>query len=102
MAVKFLNLDGVKTLIASLVPNTRTVNGKALSSDITLSASDVSTYSKTEIDTKLSNFNTDIYYVGTSAPSNTNLFWVDTTSGSVLKYYNPTSKVWTNISSIWG
>lgn len=53
MAVKFLNLDGVKALIARLVPNTRTVNGKALSSNITLSASDVSAYSKTEIDTKL-------------------------------------------------
>lgn len=54
MAVKFLNLDGVKAFIAKLVPNTRTVNGKALSSDITLSASDVSAYSKTEIDDKLS------------------------------------------------
>ncbi len=53
MAVKFLNLDGIKVLIAKLVPNTRKVNGKALSSDITLSASDVSAYSKTEIDTKL-------------------------------------------------
>jgi hypothetical protein len=32
------------------VPTTRTVNGKALSSNITLSASDVSAYSKSEID----------------------------------------------------
>ena len=47
-------LDGVtssiQTQLDAKVPTSRTVNGKALSSNITLSASDVSAYSKTEID----------------------------------------------------
>ena len=39
---------------SSYVPTSRKVNGKALSADVTLSAGDVSAYSKSEIDTKLS------------------------------------------------
>ena len=38
----------------SAVPNTRTVNGKALSSDISLGAGDVGAYTKKETDTKIS------------------------------------------------
>ena len=34
---------------------------------------------------------------GTTAPTNTNLLWIDTTNGSILKYYN--GKEWTAISS---
>ena len=34
---------------------------------------------------------------GTTAPTNTNLLWIDTTNGSILKYYNGTE--WTAISS---
>lgn len=37
----------------SAVPNTRTVNGKALSSDISLGAGDVGAYTKKETDTKI-------------------------------------------------
>lgn len=37
----------------SAVPNTRTVNGKALSSDISLGAGDVGAYTKSETDTKI-------------------------------------------------
>nr|WP_319930663.1 hypothetical protein [Xenorhabdus sp. 12] len=37
------------------VPMARKVNGKALSSDIELAASDIGTYTKTEIDTKIDN-----------------------------------------------
>lgn len=44
------NVDGLQSSLDAKVPTSRTVNGKALSSDITLSASDVSAYSKTEID----------------------------------------------------
>lgn len=43
----------IKASLDERVPNTRTVNGKALSTDITLSASDVSSYTKTEIDSKI-------------------------------------------------
>lgn len=40
----------IKASLDEKVPDTRTVNGKALSTDITLSASDVGSYTKTEID----------------------------------------------------
>lgn len=47
-------LDGatsnIQTQLNGKAPTTRTINGKALSSNITLSASDVSAYSKSEID----------------------------------------------------
>lgn len=42
--------SNVQNQLNGKVPTSRTVNGKALSSNITLSASDVSAYSKTEID----------------------------------------------------
>jgi hypothetical protein len=38
------------TEVAKKVPTSRTVNGKALTSNIALSASDVNAYTKTEID----------------------------------------------------
>lgn len=44
------NVTNLQSSLDAKVPNTRTVNGKALSSNITLSASDVSAYTKTEID----------------------------------------------------
>lgn len=43
----------IKASLDERVLNTRTVNGKALSTDITLSASDVGSYTKTEIDSKI-------------------------------------------------
>ena len=57
MAKKFFTADSlatlineIKTAISTRVPTSRKVNGKALSSDITLSAGDVNAYTKTEID----------------------------------------------------
>lgn len=44
------NLDSLESAVDSKVPNTRKINGKALSSDITLSAGDVDAYTKAEID----------------------------------------------------
>ena len=40
----------VNNKLDAKVPTSRTINGKALSSNITLSAGDVSAYTKTEID----------------------------------------------------
>ena len=45
--------SNVQTQLDEKVPKTRTVNGKALSSNISLSASDIGAYSKTEVDTLL-------------------------------------------------
>lgn len=47
-----VNVD-ISSLISGLVPDSRKVNGKALTTDITLSAGDVNAYSKTETDDKL-------------------------------------------------
>lgn len=44
------NVTNLQTTLDGKVPTTRTVNGKSLSSNITLSASDVSAYSKSDID----------------------------------------------------
>ncbi|WP_456303276.1 hypothetical protein [Xenorhabdus doucetiae] len=58
-------LEGIKDLANkannnadSRVPLTRTVNGKALLSDIKLTASDVGAYSKVEVDTRISKVET--------------------------------------------
>lgn len=49
------NPHGVTAEQAGAVPTTRTVNGKALTSDISLSAADVDAYSKSEMDTAIDN-----------------------------------------------
>lgn len=54
------NVTNLQSSLDAKVPTSRTVNGKVLSSNITLSASDVSAYSKSEIDSKLSTVNTSI------------------------------------------
>ena len=40
------------------------------------------------------------HVVSSTAPSNTNLLWVDTGNGGILKYYN--GSAWTPIASTWG
>ena len=53
-------VTNLQSSLDAKVPTSRTVNGKALTSNITLSASDVSAYSKTEIDSKVSTINSAI------------------------------------------
>ena len=36
---------------------------------------------------------------GTTAPTNTNLLWIDTTNGSILKYYN--GSAWTSVNAVF-
>lgn len=38
-------------------------------------------------------------HVGTSTPSDTNILWVDTSAGGVIKYYNGSS--WALVPSVW-
>lgn len=40
-----------------------------------------------------------VFESGTTAPSDTSIFWVDTSSGSVLKYYNGTD--WMPVSAVF-
>lgn len=67
-------------------------------------AGDVTTkqYVDEAISTATSNIVTDVFHRGTSAPSNTKLLWIDTSSGNgngLMKYYNGSS--WVAISAIW-
>ena len=39
-------------------------------------------------------------YVGTTAPENTELLWIDTGNSGILKYYNGTS--WVATKAVWG
>lgn len=39
-------------------------------------------------------------YIGTTAPTNTKLLWVDTGNDGVLKYYN--GSAWVATKAIWG
>ena len=39
-------------------------------------------------------------YVGDTAPINTNLLWIDTSNGGVMKYYDGTS--WVGTKAVWG
>lgn len=41
-------------------------------------------------------------YIGNQAPTNTNLLWIDTGNGSVMKYYNIAAKAWTTVPAVWG
>lgn len=44
------NITNLQSSLDAKVPASRTINGRALTANITLSASDVSAYTKTEID----------------------------------------------------
>ena len=42
-------------------------------------------------------------YVGSTAPSDTSILWVDTSSTTeVLRKYDASSKSWVAVSSVWG
>ena len=36
-----------------------------------------------------------------TAPSNTNLLWVDTANGNIIKFYDPASKTWKPVGAVW-
>lgn len=35
------------------------------------------------------------------APDNTNLLWIDTSNGNIIKFYDPESKTWKPVGAIW-
>ena len=57
---------------------------------------------KTAVSTQINNAisNIQIYSYGATAPNDTKLLWIDSSSGGVLKYYN--GSAWTAIKSVWG
>lgn len=54
-----LNID-ISDIISGLVPDSRKVNNKPLTSDITLTPSDVGAYGKSETDSKVANVKTEL------------------------------------------
>lgn len=56
----------------------------------------------THVANALSGFSTKPFATGTTAPSNTNLLWIDITASNspILKYHNGTS--WVALSAVWG
>ena len=80
-------LTGDITLTAakvSAVPTTRKVNGRALSGDITLTLADLG----------------GIFYAGKTAPSDTKKLWIDTTATTGgLKYHNGSAWVHVPVST---
>lgn len=54
-----LNID-ISDIISGLVPDSRKINGKDLSEDISLTASDLNVYGKSETDSKVAKVKTDL------------------------------------------
>lgn len=106
------------------VPTTRKINNKALNADITLDADDVGARPNTwlpsasQIGAQAANNNLTQYVngklqtmsgtevstgghiVSETAPTNTNLLWIDTANGGVLKYHDGSS--WVGVKGVWG
>lgn len=36
-----------------------------------------------------------------TAPGNTNLLWVDTSDGNILKFYDSESRTWKPVGAVW-
>lgn len=77
-------------------PNIPTVSSSISSTSTTTAASSSAVKSAYDLaNSKLS----EVFYVGTSSPSNTKLLWIDTANGGILKYYYSGS--WKNVYSVW-
>jgi hypothetical protein len=63
---------------------------------------DIGAATKQDIADALEEFSTCPFSAGTAAPANTNLLWIDTGNGSIMKYYDSTSKTWKSINFVWG
>ena len=88
------NVTDLQSSLDAKVPVDRTVNGKTLSDNIYLTAADVGAATTQDITDALAGFSAQPFALGTSAPSNTNMLWIDTTANTGgLKYYNGTSWV---------
>ena len=88
--------DNLEYINNNFVPNTRTVNGKALSSDITLNAVDVGAASTQDLEDAVIDINTALDsklgaktangYVGMTDPAGADNVWIRTTSQGIIPY----------------
>ena len=58
------------------------------------------TYTKTEVDNLVNSAGGIV--VSATAPSKTNVLWIDTGNGGIAKYYDTSSKSWTTVKAVWG
>lgn len=54
-----------------------------------------------KIDEKIAGIS-DGFSVGTTAPSDTGLLWIDTSDTAVLKFYDTASSSWKPVAAVWG
>lgn len=107
------NPHGITAEDVGAVPVERTVNGKPLSEDVTLTAKDVGAAAEDHTHTLSSlgaasadhshsfeSLSGAVFHAGTTAPANTGLFWIDTTANTGgLKYYNGSAWVHVPVST---
>lgn len=67
-----------------------------------LTPEDIGAATAKEIQDALAQFSACPFSAGTAAPGNTNLLWIDTGNGNILKYYDTASKSWKGINFVWG
>lgn len=93
------NPHGITTEDIDAVPTSRKINGKALSTDISLTAEDVGAAASGHSHS-FENLSGRVFHAGTSAPSNKGLLWIDTTASTGgLKYHNGSAWVHVPVSS---
>ena len=103
------NPHGLTAAGLGAVPTSRTINGKALTGDITLTAANVSAVPTTrkvngralsgDITLTLADLG-GIFYAGKTAPSDTKKLWIDTTATTGgLKYHNGSAWVHVPVST---
>lgn len=103
------NPHGLTAAGLGAVPTSRTINGKALTGDITLTAANVSAVPTTrkvngralsgDITLTLADLG-GIFYAGKTAPSDTQKLWIDTTATTGgLKYHNGSAWVHVPVST---
>jgi len=90
----------VTTLMSKNATNTMTSTGKITMASSYTPSSNYDVVTKGYVDNAVGNIITQAYSYGTSAPSDTRLLWIDTSTGNgILKYHN--GSAWTAISAIW-
>ena len=58
------------------------------------------TYSKEEVDQKVSGAGGGIIVAASAPPGDASMLWIDTTSGGVSKYWN--GSAWVATAAVWG
>lgn len=93
-------ISNANTEITTIVNNAETrINQKVDDALATIPDSE-NLATKAYVQAQISNLVTDIWHYGSTAPSNTKLFWIDSnTSTGGLKYYN--GSAWVHVPVAW-